>query len=76
MLCGDNSGQHMYVDVRGRSETNLNILSMPVFPKPVGVHNETNSSRWPESASTMLKNIWTNSQKYLDQDHSSVDERD
>ena len=46
MLCGDNSGQHMYVDVRGRSETNLNILSMPVFPKPVGVHNETNSSRW------------------------------
>ena len=53
MLCGDNSGQHMYVDVRGRSETNLNILSMPVFPKPVGVHNETNSSRWPESASTV-----------------------
>ena len=35
----------MYVDVRGRSETNLNILSMPLFPKPVGVHNETNSSR-------------------------------
>ena len=38
-------GQHMYVDVRGRSETNLNILSMPIFPKPVGVHNETDSSR-------------------------------
>ena len=74
MLCGDNSGQHMYVDVRGRSETNLNILSMPVFPKPVGVHNETNSSRWPESASTILGLI--RSQKYLDQDHSSVDERD
>ena len=73
MLCGDNSGQHMYVDVRGRSETNLNILSMPVFPKPVGVHNETNSSRWPESASTILGHII---QKYLDQDHSSVDERD
>lgn len=59
-LCGDNTGivwrlqsslrssdlgQHMYVDVRGRSETNLNILSMPIFPKPVGVHNETDSSR-------------------------------
>ena len=39
-------GQHMYVDVRGRSETNLNILSMPIFPKPVGVHNETDSSRY------------------------------
>ena len=73
MLCGDNSGQHMYVDVRGRSETNLNILSMPVFPKPVGVHNETNSSRWPESDSAIVGHI---SQKYLDQDHSSVDERD
>ena len=44
-LCGDNSGQHIYVDVRGRSETNLNLLTMPIFPKPVGVHNETNSSR-------------------------------
>ena len=44
-LCGDNSGQHLYVDVRGRSETNLNLLTMPIFPKPVGVHNETNSSR-------------------------------
>ena len=44
-LCGENTGQHMYVDVRGRSETNLNILTMPIFPKPVGVHNETNSSR-------------------------------
>ena len=75
MLCGDNSGQHMYVDVRGRSETNLNILSMPVFPKPVGVHNETNSSRWPESASTIEKYL-DQVKKYLDQDHSSVDERD
>ena len=75
MLCGDNSGQHMYVDVRGRSETNLNILSMPVFPKPVGVHNETNSSRWAESASTIGKYL-DQVKKYLDQDHSSVDERD
>ena len=45
VLCGNNSGQHIYVDVRGRSETNLNILTMPIFPKPVGVHNETDSSR-------------------------------
>ena len=45
VLCGNNSGQHIYVDVRGRSETNLNLLTMPIFPKPVGVHNETDSSR-------------------------------
>ena len=45
VLCGNNSGQHIYVDVRGRSETNLNLLTMPIFPKPVGVHNETNSER-------------------------------
>jgi hypothetical protein len=45
VLCGNNSGQHIYVDVRGRSETNLNLLTMPVFPKPVGVHNESDGSR-------------------------------
>jgi len=45
VLCGNNSGQHLYVDVRGRSETNLNLLTMPIFPKPVGVHNETDQSR-------------------------------
>jgi len=45
VLCGNNSGQHLYVDVRGRSETNLNLLTMPLFPKPVGVHNETDQSR-------------------------------
>jgi len=45
VLCGNNSKQHMYVDVRGRKETNLNILSMPVLPKPVGVHNETDADR-------------------------------
>jgi hypothetical protein len=28
-----------------RKETNLNILSMPVMPKPVGVHNQTDSDR-------------------------------
>ena len=33
VLCGNNSGQHIYVDVRGRSETNLNLLTMPIFPK-------------------------------------------
>jgi len=26
VLCGNNSRQHLYVDVRGRKETNLNIL--------------------------------------------------
>ena len=45
VLCGNNSGQHLYVDVRGRSETNLNLLTMPILPKPVGVHNETDASR-------------------------------
>jgi hypothetical protein len=45
VLCGNNSGQHIYVDVRGRSETNLNLLTMPIFPKPVGVHNESDSAR-------------------------------
>jgi len=45
VLCGNNSKQHLYIDVRGRKETNLNILSMPVMPKPVGVHNQTDSDR-------------------------------
>ena len=26
VLCGNNSKQHLYVDVRGRKETNLNVL--------------------------------------------------
>jgi len=45
VLCGNNSGQHLYVDVRGRKETNLNVLSMPILPKPVGVHNQTDNDR-------------------------------
>ncbi|XP_023334329.1 uncharacterized protein LOC111705865 [Eurytemora carolleeae] len=45
VLCGNNSRQHLYVDVRGRKETNLNILSMPILPKPVGVKNESDESR-------------------------------
>ena len=28
VLCGNNSRQHLYVDVRGRKETNLNILRL------------------------------------------------
>ena len=35
----------MYDIILFRKETNLNILSMPVMPKPVGVHNQTDSDR-------------------------------
>ena len=35
----------MYDIMLFRKETNLNILSMPVMPKPVGVHNQTDSDR-------------------------------
>ena len=36
VLCGKNSGQHLFVDVRGRKETDINLLTTPVYPKPVG----------------------------------------
>ena len=36
VLCGKNSGQHLFVDVRGRKETDLNVLTTPMYPKPVG----------------------------------------
>jgi len=36
VLCGKNSGQHLFVDVRGRKETDLNLLTTPMYPKPVG----------------------------------------
>ncbi|XP_071527005.1 bone morphogenetic protein 1-like [Panulirus ornatus] len=36
VVCGSNSGQHMYVDVTGRASTSLHVLTSPIFPKPVG----------------------------------------
>ncbi|XP_045111458.1 cubilin-like [Portunus trituberculatus] len=36
VLCGSNSGQHMYVDVAGRASTSLHVLLSPILPKPVG----------------------------------------
>ena len=36
VLCGKNSGQHLFVDVRGRKETDINVLTTPMYPKPVG----------------------------------------
>lgn len=37
VLCGKNSGQHLFVDVRGRKETDINLLTSPTYPKPVGM---------------------------------------
>ena len=36
VLCGKNTGQHLFIDVRGRKETDLNLLTTPMYPKPVG----------------------------------------
>lgn len=36
VLCGKNSGQHLFIDVRGRKETDINLLTTPLYPKPVG----------------------------------------
>ncbi|XP_065570117.1 dorsal-ventral patterning tolloid-like protein 1 [Artemia franciscana] len=35
-LCGVNSGQHMYINVKDRASTSIHVLTSPVFPKPVG----------------------------------------
>ena len=43
LVSGSNSGQHLFVDVRGRKETDLNILTSPLYPKTVG-RNESDSS--------------------------------
>ena len=37
LISGENSGQHLYVDVRGRQMTDLSILTEPLKGKPVGV---------------------------------------
>jgi len=37
ILCGQNSGQHLYVDVRGRKTTDLTIITDVLKSKPVGV---------------------------------------
>ncbi|XP_050712871.1 cubilin-like [Eriocheir sinensis] len=36
VLCGNNSGQHMYVEVAGRASTSLHVLLSRILPKPVG----------------------------------------
>ncbi|XP_018027080.1 cubilin [Hyalella azteca] len=35
-LCGVNSGQHLYVDVSGRSSTEILLMTAPLLPRPVG----------------------------------------
>jgi len=41
ILCGRNSGQHLYVDVRGRKTTDLSIITDVLKSKPVGVLDTT-----------------------------------
>ncbi|KAK4296057.1 hypothetical protein Pmani_031422 [Petrolisthes manimaculis] len=36
VLCGTNHGQHIYVEVGGRSSTSLHFLLSPILPKPFG----------------------------------------
>ena len=40
ILCGRNTGQHLYVDVRGRKLTDLSIITDALKAKPVGYFNE------------------------------------
>ena len=36
VLCGKNTKQHLFIDVRGRKETDINVLTTPLYPRPVG----------------------------------------
>ena len=39
-LIGRNTGQHLYVDVRGRKLTDLSIITDVLKAKPVGAFDE------------------------------------
>ena len=43
-LLGRNTGQHLYVDVRGRQMTDLSILTDMLKAKPVGVFDPETQS--------------------------------
>ena len=44
MGIGQNNGQHLYVDVRGRQMTDLSILTDVLKAKPVGVFDPETGS--------------------------------
>ena len=46
VLCGKNTGQHLFVDVRGRKETDINVMTTPLYPKPIGKSSSDESTKY------------------------------